>query len=109
MAAIHQVSPATLFLIQGMGQADYPGMLRLQLRFISVSGRVLQSCMLSDWASLLAGQHSVLTASAGATGAGWGNGFVTNSSLIKQYRLSDANVFSQALTDMPFLNNVIIR
>lgn len=65
MAAIHQVSPATLFLIQGMGQADYPG-------------------------------------------AGWGNGFVTNSSLIKQYRLSDANVFSQALTDMPFLNNVII-
>ena len=39
-------------------------------------------------------------------GINWGDGFVTDPALIKQYGLSDANLFFGPLLSKPYLNNV---
>lgn len=38
----------------------------------------------------------------------WGNGFVTDKSLIQQYGLSDPNPFFQALLTKPYANRTVI-
>ena len=42
-------------------------------------------------------------------GVGWGDGFVTNDSLIQKYGLSDPNPFFKSLVESPFDKQVIIR
>lgn len=39
-------------------------------------------------------------------GLNWGDGFITNNTLIQQYGLSDPNPFFQTLLTKPYLNNV---
>ena len=39
-------------------------------------------------------------------GLNWGDGFVTDSSVISQYGLSDPNPFFQSLLQKPYLNQV---
>lgn len=42
----------------------------------------------------------------GLPGLNWGDGFVTDTSLIRQYGLSDPNSFFRTLLTKPYLNNV---
>ena len=46
------------------------------------------------------------TGQQGYPGINWGDGFVTDSALIRQYGLSDPNSFFQTLAAKPYLNNV---
>lgn len=41
-------------------------------------------------------------------GLNWGNGFVTDKSLIEEWGITDANPFFQALMERPYLNRVVI-
>jgi hypothetical protein len=94
-----QVSPSTLFLLEGGGPRSMLRMLcaLCASRTLRCAAQVSPSTLF-----LLEGGGQLGLA------MNWGDGYVTDSSLIRAAGLSDPNHFFQQLLKKPYLANVVI-